>query len=85
MLRQGKAGTVLAGVGVWLAVALMALGAGLLYTELAAAQESSTEAGLSAPALTAEAGAGAVELRWEAVRYGFGQAPTAGKRSAGTI
>ena len=83
MLRQGKAGTVLAGVGVWLAVALLALGAGLLYTELAAAQESSTEAGLSAPALTA--GAGAVELRWEAVRYGFGQAPTAGKRSAGTI
>ena len=67
MLRQRKAGTVLTGVGVWLAVALLAVAAGLLYAKLVTAQESSTEATLSAPALTAEAGEGTVELRWEAV------------------
>ena len=72
MLRQRNAGTVL--TGVWLAVALLAVAllavaASLLYTNLVSAQESSTEATLSAPALTAEAGEGegAVELRWEAV------------------
>ena len=55
--------------GVWLAVILLAVAASLLYTNLVTAQESSTEATLSAPALTAEAGEGegAVELRWEAV------------------
>ena len=62
MLRQRSAGTVLTGVGVWLAVVLLAVGAGLLYTELVSAQESST-----APALTAAAGEGAVALSWEAV------------------
>ena len=69
MLRQRKAGTVLTGRGVWLAVALLAVAASLLYTKLVAAQESSTEATLSAPVLAAEAGEGegAVELRWEAV------------------
>ena len=69
MLRQRKAGTVLTGVGVWLAVALLAVAAGLLYAKLVTAQESSTEATLSAPALTAEAGEGegTVELRWQAV------------------
>ena len=69
MLRQRKAGTVLTGRGVWLAVALLAVAASLLYTKLVTAQESSTEATLSAPALTAESGEGegTVELRWEAV------------------
>ena len=67
MLRQRNAGTVM--TGVWLAVILLAVAASLLYTNLVTAQESSTEATLSAPALTAEAGEGegAVELRWEAV------------------
>ena len=67
MLRQRKAGTVLTGVGVWLAVALLAVAAGLLYAKLVSAQESSTEAALPAPALTAAAGEGAIELSWEAV------------------
>ena len=69
MLRQRNAGTVLTGVSVWLAVVLLAIAAGLIYTELVSAQESSTEAALSAPVLSAEAGAGegTVELRWEAV------------------
>ena len=73
MLRQRNAGTVL--TGVWLAVALLAVAASLLYTKLVSAQESSTEATLSAPVLAAESGEGegTVELRWEvvtgAVRY----------------
>ena len=69
MLRQRKAGTVLTGRGVWLAVALLAVAASLLYTKLVTAQESSTEATLSAPVLAAESGEGegTVELRWEAV------------------
>ena len=65
MLRQWNAGTVL--TGVWLAVILLAVAASMLYTNLVTAQESSTEATLSAPALTAEAGEDAVELRWQAV------------------
>ena len=67
MLRQRNAGTVRVGVCVWLAVILLAVGAGLIYTELVSAQESSTEAALSAPSLTAEAGEGEVALRWDAV------------------
>ena len=69
MLRQRKAGTVLTGRGVWLAVALLAVAASLLYAKLVSAQESSTEATLSAPVLAAESGEGegTVELRWEAV------------------
>ena len=67
MLRQRNAGTVL--TGVWLAVALLAVAASLLYTKLVTAQESSTEATLSAPVLAAESGEGegTVELRWEVV------------------
>ena len=67
MFRQRRAGTVLTGRGVWLAVALLAVAASMLYTNLVSAQQGSTEATLSAPALTAEAGEDAVELRWQAV------------------
>ena len=69
MPGQRNAGTVLAGRGVWLAVALLAVAASMLYTNLVSAQEGSTEAALSAPVLTAEAGEGegTVELRWQAV------------------
>ena len=63
MLWQGKAGTVLRGVGVWLAVALLSVGVSILYTKLVSAQESSTEAALSARAT--ERG---VELSWTAVQ-----------------
>ena len=55
------------GLRMWLAVALLAIAAILLYTNLASAQQTSTEATLSAPALTAEAGEDSVELSWEAV------------------
>ena len=58
MLRQRNAGTVLTGVGVWLAVALLAVAASLLYAKLVSAQESSTEATLSAPGADSGGGRG---------------------------
>ena len=67
MLRQRSAMAFLFGLRMWLAVALLAIAAILLYTNLASAQQTSTEATLSAPALTAEAGEDSVELSWEAV------------------
>ena len=55
------------GLGVWLAVALLAIAAILLYTNLASAHQSATERTLSAPALTAGAGEDSVELSRDAV------------------
>ena len=56
MLRQRNSLPILAGLGVWLAIAAI-----LLYTNLASAQQTSTDS------LTAEVGEGVVELRWNAV------------------
>ena len=73
MLQKRNVSTVLRGPGGWLAVALLATAAVLIYANLVWAQQTSTEATLSAPALTAEADNGTVELSWAtvsgAVRY----------------
>ena len=53
MLRRRKS-LPLDGLGAWLAVALLAIAAILLYTNLASAHESSTERTLSAAGLTGE-------------------------------
>ena len=50
MLRQRRGLPFLAGLRVWLAVALLAIAAILLYTNLASARQKSTERTLSAPA-----------------------------------
>ena len=54
MLRRRKSLPFLDGLGAWLAVALLAIAAILLYTNLASAHESSTERTLSAAGLTGE-------------------------------
>ena len=54
MLRRRKSLPFLDGLGAWLAVALLAIVAILLYTNLASAHESSTERTLSAAGLTGE-------------------------------
>ena len=64
MLRRRKSLPFLDGLGAWLAVALLAIAAILLYTNLASAHESSTERTLSAPDLTGE---DVVELSRDAV------------------
>jgi hypothetical protein len=68
MLPQRNVVTLLRGPGGWLAVALLAVVALLFGTNLASSQQSSTGATLSAPALSAEAGEGAVESSWTAVQ-----------------
>ena len=67
MFQQRNISTVLRGPGGWLAVALLAVAAVLVYAKLVWAQQTSTEAMLSAPALTAEAGESVVGLNWTAV------------------
>ena len=67
MLPQRNVLTVLRGPCGWLAVALLAVAAVLVNTNLVWAQQTSTEASLSAPTLTAEAGESAVGLTWTAV------------------
>ncbi len=54
MLRRRKSLPFLDGLGAWLAVALLAIAAIPLYTNLASAHESSTERTLSAAGLTGE-------------------------------
>ncbi len=54
MLRRRKSLPFPDGLGAWLAVALLAIAAILLYTNLASAHESSTERTLSAAGLTGE-------------------------------
>ena len=68
MLRNPHIVTSFIGTAVWLAVvaALAATGLLLVSTQ-ASAQQDATESTLSTPALTAQATAGAIELRWEAV------------------
>ena len=66
-MRRRKSLPFLDGLGVWLAVALLAIAAILLYTNLASAHQSATERTLSAPALTAGAGEDSVELSRDAV------------------
>ena len=66
MLRQRRHLPFLAGLRVWLAVALLAIAAILLYTNLASAKQKSTERTLSAPARTV-AGEDPVELSRDAV------------------
>ena len=61
-MRKLNSLPLLVGLGLWLAIAAI-----FSYTNLALAQQTSTVSTLSAPVLTAEAGAGAVELSWEAV------------------
>ena len=67
MLPQRNVLTVLRGPCGWLSVAFLTVAAFLLYTSMASAQQTSTEATLSAPELTAEAGESAVGLSWTAV------------------
>ena len=67
MLRLRKSWPFLNGLRVWLAVALLAVAAVLLYTNLASAQQSSTERTRSAPVLNTVAGEGSVELSRDAV------------------
>ena len=56
MLRRRNSLPILAGLGVWLAIVSI-----LLYTNLASAQQTSTDS------LTAEVGDSVIELRWDAV------------------
>ena len=67
MFRLRKSLPFLNGLRVWLAVALLAVAAVLLYTNLASAHPSSTERTRSAPALNTVAGEGSVELSRDAV------------------
>ena len=67
MLRLRKSLPFLNGLRVWLAVALLAVAAVFLYTNLASAHPSSTERKLAAPALAAVAGEDPVELSRDAV------------------
>ena len=66
MLRQRRSLPFLAGLRVWLAVALLAIAAVLLYTNLASAHPSSTERKLAAPALAAVTGEDPVEFSRDA-------------------
>ena len=65
-MRLRKSLPFLNGLRVWLAVALLAVAAVLLYTNLASAQQSSTERTRPAPALNTVAGEGSVELSRDA-------------------
>ena len=66
MLRLRKSLPFLNGLRVWLAVALLAVAAVLLYTNLASAHPSSTERKLAAPALAAVTGEDPVEFSRDA-------------------
>ena len=66
MLRLRKSWPFLNGLRVWLAVALLAVAAVLLYTNLASAHPSSTERKLAAPALAAVTGEDPVEFSRDA-------------------
>ena len=67
MFHPRNISTVLRGSGGWLAAALLATSAVLIYANLVWAQQTSTEAAVPAPSLTAEADNGTVELNWTAV------------------
>ena len=67
MLRQRNALTFVVGLGVWLAVVLLAATAILSFTDQVSAQQSSTESMLSTPTLSAQAGENRVDLSWTAV------------------
>ena len=67
MLPQRNVLTVHRDPGGWLSVAFLTVAAFLLYTSMASAQQTSTEATLSAPELTAEVGELAVGLSWTSV------------------
>jgi hypothetical protein len=67
MFHPRNISTVLRGSGGWLAAALLATSAVLIFVNLVWAQQTSTEAAVPAPSLTAEADNGTVELNWTAV------------------
>ena len=67
MLRQRNALTFVVGLGVWLAVVLLAATAILSFTDQVSAQQSSTESMLSTPTLSVQAGENRVDLSWTAV------------------
>ncbi len=67
MFHPRNISTVLRGPGGWLAAALLATTVFLVYANLVWAQQTSTEATVPAPSLTAEADNGTVELNWTAV------------------
>ena len=67
MFHPRNISTVLRGPGGWLAAALLATTVFLVYANLVWAQQTSTEAAVPAPSLTAEADNGTVELNWTAV------------------
>ena len=67
MLLQPNIVTVLRSPAGWLSVAFLTVAAFLLYTSMASAQQTSTDATLSAPELTAEVGERAVGLSWTSV------------------
>ena len=86
MLRQRNTFTLVIGLGVWLAVFLVASSASLTFTNVVSAQQSSTASTLSTPTLSAEVGESGVDLSWTAVqgavRYAL-WAWTSTTRSAG--
>ena len=67
MSKQRSAANLAVGLSAWLAVILLTAAAVLSFTDQTAAQQGSTDSTLSAPTLTAEAGADGVELSWTAV------------------
>ncbi len=67
MFHPRNISTVLRDPGGWLAAALLATTVFLVYANLVWAQQTSTEAAVPAPSLTAEADNGTVELNWTAV------------------
>ena len=73
MLHISRSLTNLLGSGGWLSVFLLAIAILLLCTQLATAQQGSTDPPLSAPTLTALAGENKVDLSWtevtDAARY----------------
>ncbi len=75
MLQPRNGLTALLGPGGWLSIALLAVAVFLFFTQLASAQQTSTQPAISVPALTAQSSSSAVDLSWTAVtgaeRYEF--------------
>ena len=67
MLQPRNGLTTLLGPGGWLSIALLAVAVFLFFTQLASAQQTSTQPAISVPALTAQSSSGAVDLSWTAV------------------
>ena len=67
MLQPRKGLTALLGPRGRLSIALLVVAVFLFFTQLASAQQTSTQPAISVPALTAQSSSGAVDLSWTAV------------------